>query len=300
MHIKEKRENMDESMKKIEEFQLNEITEYHIYKNIAKMVKNKEDKKILQKIADEELKHYNLWKSHTNKDIKPSKLKIFMYSNLARVFGYTFVLKLMENKLNGVIKEYTENADMINEIPEIKEIYDDEVLHEQEMLELIDEKRLQYVSSMVLGMNDAIVEFTGARAGYSFALSDNRLITLIGLITGISATLSMASSEYLSTKHEGVKNPFEAAAYTGFAYFITVIALISPYALLPKHAILPALGIMLLVVIFIIGVFNYYVTVAKGGVFKKQFFEMAAISLGVASISFIIGIVLKKIIGIEF
>ena len=42
-----------------------EITEYHIYKNIAKMVKNKEDKKILQKIADEELKHYNLWKSHT-------------------------------------------------------------------------------------------------------------------------------------------------------------------------------------------------------------------------------------------
>ena len=39
---------------------------------------------------------------------------------------------------------------------------------------------------------------------------------------------------------------------------------------------------------------------AKGGVFKKQFFEMAAISLGVASISFIIGIVLKKIIGIEF
>ena len=135
-----------------------------------------------------------------SKDIKPSKLKIFTYSNLARVFGYTFVLKLMENKLNGVIKEYTGNTDMINEIPEIKEIYDDEVLHEQEMLELIDEKRLQYVSSMVLGMNDAIVEFTGA----------------------------------------------------------------------------------------------------KGGVFKKQFFEMAAISLGVASISFIIGIVLKKIIGIEF
>ena len=216
MHIKEKRENMDESMKKIEEFQLNEITEYYIYKNIAKMVKNKEDKKILLKIADEELKHYNLWKSHTNKDIKPSKLKIFIYSNLARVFGYTFGLKLMENKLNGIIKEYTENTDMINE------------------------KRLQYVSSMVLGMNDAIVEFTGALAGYSFALSDNRLITLIGLITGISATLSMASSEYLSTKHEGVKNPFEAAAYTGFAYFITVIALILPYALLPKYAILPA------------------------------------------------------------
>lgn len=76
---------------------------------------------------------------------------------------------------------------------------------------------------MVLGMNDAIVEFTGALAGYSFALSDNRLITLIGLITGISATLSMASSEYLSTKHEGVKNPFEALKI-GFAYFITVIA----------------------------------------------------------------------------
>ena len=292
---------MDSNISKIiEKFQLSEITEYYIYTNISKLLKNKEDKEILEKIADEEMKHYYIWEKYTNKQLEPSKIKVFTYTLLARILGYTFILKLMESKANGVIEVYTKNSDMIKEIPEINEIYDDEVQHEKEMLELIDEKRLQYVSSMVLGMNDAIVEFTGALAGYSFALKDNRLITLIGLITGISATLSMASSEYLSTKHEGDKNPFEAASYTGIAYLITVLALIAPYALLPKESVLLALFIMLIIVISIIGIFNYYITIAKGGIFRKRFFEMASISLGVAFVSFIIGILLKKFIGIEF
>ncbi len=286
--------------KVVESFQLSEITEYYIYMNIAKMIKNEEDEVILENIAKEEIKHYEIWKKYTGKDIKPSKISIIIHTILAYVLGYTFTLKLMENKANKVVELYTNNDAMIQEIPEMKEIYDDEVRHEKEMLELIDEKRLQYVSSMVLGMNDAIVEFTGALAGYSFALRDNRLITLIGLITGISATLSMASSEYLSSKHDGEKNPFEAAMYTGVAYLLTVFLLISPYLFLPKESVLLALGIMLVIVIFIIAIFNYYITVAKGGEFKKRFIEMASISLGVSLVSFTIGIILKKLIGIDF
>ena len=35
---------------------------------------------------------------------------------------------------------------------------------------MINDERLQYISSMVLGINDALVELTGAPAGFTFAL----------------------------------------------------------------------------------------------------------------------------------
>ena len=50
------------------------------------------------------------------------------------------------------------------------------------------------MGSVVLGLNDELVEFTGALAGFTLALSDHRLIALTGSITGIAAALSMASS----------------------------------------------------------------------------------------------------------
>ncbi len=93
----------------------------------------------------------------------------------------------------------------------------DEQHHEEKLIEMIDEERLQYMGSVVLGLNDALVEFTGALAGFTLALNDTKLIALTGSITGIAAALSMASSEYLSTKSEKTHNkrPVKAAIYTG-------------------------------------------------------------------------------------
>ena len=51
--------------------------------------------------------------------------------------------------------------------------------------------RLEYMGSVVLGLNDALVEFTGALAGFTLALSDSRLTALTGSITGIAAALSI-------------------------------------------------------------------------------------------------------------
>jgi VIT1/CCC1 family predicted Fe2+/Mn2+ transporter len=45
--------------------------------------------------------------------------------------------------------------------------------------------------------------------------------------------------------------------------------------------------------------FNYYISVAKDYNFKKRFLEMASISLGVAGISFLVGIAVKYFFGIE-
>jgi len=116
------------------------------------------------------------------------------------------------------------------------------------LIALINEERLEYMGSVVLGLNDALVEFTGALAGFTLALSDSKLIALTGSITGIAAALSMASSEYLSTKsengNENGKHPVKASIYTGIAYIFTVVALVAPFIFISN--VLMALGLMLI------------------------------------------------------
>ena len=173
----------------------------------------------------------------------------------------------------------------------------DEDVHEKELLDMLNEERLNYVGSMVLGLNDALVELSGTLAGLTFALADTTLISLSGLITGIAASLSMAASEYLSSKADNQPDALKSALYTGIAYIITVALLILPYLLITNPYI--SLGVMLSAVVVIIFVFNFYISVAKNYNFKKRFMQMALISLGVAALSFLIGILVKQLLGVE-
>ena len=281
--------------------QRDELFEKEVYLHIAKFIKDDKDRETLIRIANSEVEHYEIWKKYTKVDVKPSKIKVYIYTFFAWLLGYTFVIKIMEKIQGGfneiiVKKFFTE----INEnIPNIDKILKDEEEHEEKLIQMIDEEKLQYVGSMVLGLNDALVEFTGSLAGWTFAMQNNKLILLAGIITGISATLSMASSEYLSAKNEGEENPLKSAIYTGIAYIITVVILLIPYAILPNEYFIHSLIIMLLFVIIIIAAFNFYISVAKDLNFKEKFKEMSLISLSVASVSFIIGILVKKFIGID-
>lgn len=212
------------------------------------------------------------------------------------VLGYTFVIKLMENGEVVVADQYRR---LIDEIPEMKDIMEQEEAHEYQLHDMLNEERLQYVGAMVLGLNDALVELTGTIAGLTFALGNNRVVALAGIITGVSATLSMAASNYLAERADGNPNAFKSCLYTGVAYLVTVILLVLPYLLYPTHMIMPALGTMIAVVILIILFFNYYISVAKSLPFLRRFGEMLAISLGVAVISFLIGLAAKGLLGVE-
>lgn len=188
---------------------------------------------------------------------------------------------------------------LATEVPEAERIALDEQVHEQQLINLLDEERLQYVGSMVLGLNDALVELTGTVAGLSFALQNSKIVALSGLITGISATLSMASSEYLSARSDGEPNALKSALYTGIMYIIAVTLLVAPYLLLPADQYAAALIAMLVIVIAVIFVFTYYISVAKDLPSGKNFREMAFISLSVAILSFVVGYLVKHFLGIE-
>ncbi|MFA5410779.1 MAG: VIT1/CCC1 transporter family protein [Candidatus Omnitrophota bacterium] len=289
---------IDEKLKnKILTIQKNEISEKFIYQRLAGMSRDKEQSAILENIANEEAVHYGLFKSLSGEEVAPDRLKSWFYIFICRVFGLTFGLKLMERGEESAQAVY-ERIKTVSPDIDIEKIIQDENAHENQLIGLIDEERLRYVSSIVLGLNDALVELTGALVGFTLALQNTRLVGIVGLITGIAASLSMAASEYLSTKQEeSKKSPLKASIYTGLAYVGTVIALILPY-LVFKNIYL-CLGFVIGVALLVILIFTYYISVAKELDFKKRFLEMAGISLGVAAINFIIGLIIRNVFGIE-
>jgi len=275
--------------------QRNELTEHHIYRRLAETVKEPENREVLNKIADDELRHSRLWRKYTGEEVRPYRVRIWKYHLISRVLGFTFAAKLMERGEESAQSIY---AALSSDIGEVKTIMKEEKEHEERLLSLLDEERLQYTGSMVLGLNDALVELTGALAGFTLALQNTRLIALVGLVTGIAAALSMASSEYLSTKAEdNDKKPLKASAYTGVAYIITVLVLTAPYLVFSDYYV--CLGVTMASAVLIIFLFNYYISVAKDLPFAKHFFEMAGLSIGVAGLSFFIGFVLRHFLGVD-
>lgn len=276
-------------------FQRNEITEHHIYKRLAAFQKKEHNARILAELSDEELGHYQLLKKYTGQLPPPHWEKVHRYVLIARLFGLTFSIKLMERGEQLAQAAYHKHSDL----DDLQHMAEDEETHETRLIELIDEEGLNYMGSVVLGLNDALVEFTGALAGYTFALQHAKLVALTGAITGIAAALSMAASEYLSTRAENEpnKNALKAAIYTGIAYVITVAVLILPFVLLSN--VYWGLGICLFGALVIIAIFNYYYSVVKTESFKRRFTEMAIISIGIATVSFLIGYALRAITGIQ-
>lgn len=271
-----------------------EISEYVIYKNLARMGSAK-NRSVLTKLSEDSLGHYKYWEKITGQKVFENKAKVWLYTNMARIFGLTFGIKMMERTERQAEQLYEQ----------IKGIDDDfawiiaeENKHEKEAVGLIDEDLLKYVSSIVLGSSDALVELTGTLAGLTLALQNNQLIGATGLITGLAASLSMASSEYLSTKSEiGVKRPIKAAIYTGITYVVTVGFLIFPYFVFGNYLI--SLGVTLVNAALVIAFFAFYLSVIQEISFRKRLLENLSLSFGVAFLSFIIGFLVRNFLHLE-
>lgn len=267
-----------------------------VYDFMARREKNAENKGILARMSADEKAHAAYWQGISGQPVKAERLKVLWLKLVSRVLGYTFVLKRILADEAGAVAGY---GQLRQAIPEAEHVQTDEKRHEEELIAMLDEERLNYVGAMVLGLNDALVELTGTIAGLSFALQNTGLVALSGIITGISATLSMAASNYLAERADGNPNALKSSIYTGVAYLITVALLVLPYLLLPNNLWPVALICMVAIVVLVILAFNYYISVAKGLPFKRRFVEMVSISLGVAVIAFLIGLLAKALLGVE-
>jgi VIT1/CCC1 family predicted Fe2+/Mn2+ transporter len=286
----------EETRKLLIKLQRNEATDRLVYERLARVEKDEKNRDVLLRIAEDERAHEAIWESYTCETVKPDMFKVYLSGFFAILLGYTFIIKIMEGGEDAAVERYAQFRGMI---PEIESIIGHEQRHEDELIGMLDEERLQYVGAIVLGLNDALVELTGTIAGLSLALANTRLIAMAGIVTGIAATLSMAASNYLAERSNNNPHALKASIYTGGAYLVTVVILVLPYLLLGEDMYLVALAIMLVLAVVVIFLFNLYLSVAKSLPFWKRFGQMAAISLGVAAISFVIGLAAKALLGVD-
>ena len=266
-----------------------------VFRRLSETTQGEQNKKIFARMANEETEHLAYLQSITGKDVGSQASQIKRFFVEVKVFGFTFSCRRLHFHKQFSNKVYAELA-LLD--PTAEAIYQRSLKHEEELLGFIDEERLHYVGAIVLGLNDALVEITGALAGVTFSLCNTKVVALTGIVTGISATLSMAASNYLAVKADGTNDAMKSGVVTGGSYLAAVVLLVLPYLILPDQMYAPAFWIMLAEVILILLGFNYYLAVANATPFWKRFLQMAIVSMGVALIAFLIGLLAKDLLGI--
>lgn len=287
-------------MNKADDFAKAEYKDYILISELAKIEKSPQFKKILNTIAAHELRHYEFWsKLSSEKQFRSSSLEVFWIKLIRKILGVTFVAKLIEKEEQEAIagyKKYLKEAP-IDLRKKVEDIINDEVEDERIIVDQIKESRVEYFSSVILGLNDGLIELTGALIGFSFAFNNHLFVASAGFITGVAASLSMASSAYLQARHEEGKDPIKSGIYTGVSYIIVVILLVSPYFLLAN--IYNSIVTMFTIVALILAAVSYYTSVIFERSFKRQFLEMMVFSVGVALIAFAIGSLFRLFTGIN-
>jgi len=272
-----------------------EETSSAVYAAIAKRIKDQKNKDTLLKISAQEKTHAAIWQNYTGKNIGPNKLKVIWHVFASYLFGYTFIIKFLERGEYASIEQY---RSLEGEVSEIAHIVEQEKSHEQQLAGMLDEEMLKYSGSMALGISSALVELTGALAGFTLAFANARIAAMAGIITVATVTLSTSASHYLTDRSEENPRALKNSVYSGATYLITSVLLLAPYFIYPHHMYIAALITMLVMAIFVGFFFTYYITTAKSRPFFKHFVEMIYVSIGIAAIAFIIGLLARKFLGI--
>ncbi|MGB9630749.1 MAG: VIT1/CCC1 transporter family protein [Candidatus Methanodesulfokora sp.] len=284
------------------EFCHDEYADYIAYKRLVSIEFNKERKKKLEVIAKTEHDHFDFWKKYSF-PFKPS-LKSILYSYflmlLRLIFGVTFAIKLLERGEEKAVERYRTALDLMQTEEDkkaVERIIQDELEHERYFVSQLDEVIVKYMSALVLGLADAIIEITGTHAG-TLGTTNSTIITgAVGLVVGISAAISMASASYLQTKHETGKSPTIAALITGSGYILAVALMSLPYFIL--NNILLAFVISIAISILLVMIFTFQGSVYTNSSFIVDFLQTVGLVLGVALLAYFLGDILSATLGIR-
>lgn len=280
-----------------EHFARDEYRDYVTYRELAKTETVPEFKRILEALIEHELEDYRFWlRLSSTKTHRMHGFEVWCLKAMRRILGLTFTAKFLEGHERDAVRKYTAFLNTVDAAlrPRVQEIIDHETHHEKELISQIKEARVQFLGSVVLGVNDGLIELTGALVGFAFALRNHTMVALLGAVTGIAASLSMAASAYMQARHEEGRDPVKAAVYTGTAYAVVVAALVLPFALIPN--IFAALAAMFGVILCLIAGFSFYASVLFERRFTRQAGEMLLFSMGVAGVAFLLGSLVRSVL----
>lgn len=279
-----------------------EYTDYLVYKRMSESSRTKDPKlkEILVALSNTEYRHYEFWKKYVPPQtvIKPSTLTIYLTLFLRLIFGNTFAIKYLEKHETEVIKKY---KSVKNSVPEadqrrFDEMVRDEEEHENTFMDQMQGHYLKYISFIILGLADAIVEISGIHAGSLGIYHSTEITGLAGIVAGASASIAMASAAYAQAKQGFQGSPTISAVFTGVSYFINAIVLAAPYFFTKSQA--TAISTSIIFAILIIAFVTYYNSVVSQSHFLRDFTELAGIMLGASGALFLFGLLIRSVFGI--
>lgn len=279
------------------DFAIETLRDYQIYLALAERETVPAFKEVLIDLAHTSKEQFSFWarKSGARGDDvpAPSRREIFFYRMMRVCLGLTLAVKYIVGRKEervATYKAYCVECTVDSDFHAI-EAFSDRL---EGIASSIEEERVKFFSNVVLGFNDALIELTGALVGFSFALRDPKIISIAGLITGISASMSMAASAYLQARHEDGRSPVKAALFTGVSYFVIALVLVLPFLI--SSSIGTALLSMAAIIVVLVSAISFYSAVLLGRRYIAQLGEMLLLSVGVAAIAFVIGHVLNILI----
>ncbi len=255
---------------------------------------------VLLEMASHEERHYRFWSGVSGGcRVRFVWARVLAALLMALLFGATVTIKALERKENETIQRYRGVLKYFegSERAELESIIEDEVRHENILMEKIGEERIKYLGFIVLGLSDAIIEISGIHAGTLGVYEDTVKAGIAGLIAGIAASMAMAAAAYAQAKQGGMGRPATSAMYTGIAYFLTAVILAIPYFIV--HQIFIAFAISIVLSIIILAYISTYGSILYGRNYLREITETTLIILGVSAALYFIGDLVSRFLGIR-
>ena len=276
-----------------------EYTDGAVYRALSRHEKNQSFRKALEDLARGEQSHYEFWKAYAPEaEPRVNKLKVYVTLILRIILGLTFTMKFLERHEDALHMRYRE---MVEKIPAADKARFEAMMEEEEhqedlLMGQIHEGRVKYMSFIVLGLADAVVEISGIHAGSLGIYNKTELAGLAGVVAGLAASIAMASAAYAQAKQGFEGSAKLSAIYTGVSYMFTAIFLALPYFLTVSMTF--ALGTSLVIGVILVAMMTYYDTVISARKFKRQFAEIAGIIMAASLALYIAGTLIRQILGI--
>lgn len=120
--------------KKLIKAQQGELDAVILYKKLAETVKNPEKAEKFLKVAADEGKHASILRQYTKEELRPKSSKAKLVVMLYKILGEKRTMKILAKGELGSIDGY---ALLVKDFPNIQSIMEDEALHAQIALDMI-------------------------------------------------------------------------------------------------------------------------------------------------------------------
>ncbi|HZY93833.1 MAG TPA: rubrerythrin family protein [Candidatus Bathyarchaeia archaeon] len=277
-----------------------EYTDGAVYLALSRRERNQEFKAALEGLGRGEQSHYEFWKHFApNVEVNAKRLKLYFVLLLRFTLGLTFTMKFLERHEDKLHKRYREIAKMIppEDMARFQAMMEEEEKQEEALMGKVHEGRVKYMSFIVLGLADAVVEISGIHAGSLGIYKKTELAGLAGVIAGMAASVAMASAAYAQAKQGFEGSAKWSAIYTGVSYMFTAVFLALPYFLTSN--MISALSTSLVIGVILVAMMTYYDTVISAKPFARQFAEIAGIILAASLALYIAGTIINQLLGIS-